>query len=397
MKAIMSRGPILFTGAEVFTPEQALTDASVLVIDGRVEAVAPEIAQTPSGTQVMNLHGLRLTPGLIDLHVQGLCGHDMWDENPDAMRAMSSDMTRFGVTSFLCTSSFYPGARFDAIMTMLEDTSLHVGARPRGLYLESPFVSEVKRGGIPAERITPPSRALLDKIIKISHGKLRIMTVAPELPGILDVIEGLKRNGVTAAIGHTNATFDETTRAIDAGASHATHLFNAMSPINHREPGAPSALLLDDRVTVELILDGIHIHPALIDMTVRLKGTQGAAIVTDAIKAAGLADGDYLFGDGVRQVKVRNGAPRLADGRLAGSSLTMNRAVRNMVEMVGRSPVEALTMATLTPAGVLGLERSLGRVAPGYDADLVVFDEDWSVRATMISGEFVFNELPECR
>lgn len=163
--------------------------------------------------------------------------------------------------------------------------------------------------------------------------------------------------------------------------------------MRHREPGAATALLLDDRVTVEQITDGIHIHPAMIDLAVRLKGPERVAIVTDSIKAAGLTDGDYIFGDSTRTVHVVNGAPRLDDGRLAGSSLTMDRAVRNMITMIGHEPLDAVRMATLTPAAVLNLDKKKGRIEPNCDADLVVFDEDWSVRATMIAGEFVFNDL----
>ena len=393
----MSNTPVLLKGADILTPTEVLPGSSALIVEGCIKQIGPESEELPAGTQVLDITGHILTPGLIDLHFQGLMGHDVWDSTPDAMRSISSDLARFGVTSFMCTSSFWPDDKFDTLVSLLQDDSLYAGARPQGLYLEGPFVSADKRGGIPADRLHAPSARYLDKVVKAAHGKLRIMTVAPELPGIMDIIAALTEIDVTVAIGHTNATYEQTVKAIDAGASHVTHLFNAMSPLHHREPGASVALLMDDRITVEQILDGIHIHPACIDMVIKLKGPERVAIVTDSIKAAGLQDGDYLFGDGVRVVHVRDGAPRLDDGRLAGSSLTMNRAVRNMVRMVGRGPLEAVRMATLTPATVMGLADRKGRIEPGYDADLVVFDEDWRVRATMIAGEFVFNELHDDR
>lgn len=344
----------------------------------------------PAGTELIDCKGLRITPGLIDLHFQGIMGHDVWEMSAEAMRAISTELSRFGVTSFLVTTAFYGGEKLARQVELVGEESLYAGAGALGVYLESPFISAAKRGGIPEDVVSRPSVEALGEIIEAARGKLRMMTVAPEAPGNVEVIEELVKNGIVAAIGHTNATYEETVRAIEAGARHATHLFNAMSGMHQREPGAATAALLDERVTVEQILDGIHVHPAMVELAVRLKGPERVVIITDAVKAAGLSDGDYVYGDRKRTVRVRDGAPRLEDGRLAGSSLTMDRAVRNMMEKVGRSAGEAVRMATTTPAEVLGLGGRKGRVAAGYDADLTVFDEEWSVRATMVSGRIVY-------
>ena len=194
MKDIMTTTPILLKGADLFTPEALLAGASVLVADGRIQAVherTDDPNERPPGTQVIDLKGLKLTPGLIDLHFQGALGHDVWEDDPGAMRAISSGLVRFGVTGFLCTSSFRVGGWFNGLIDMLDDASAQPGAQPLGLYLESPFVSLAKRGGIPQDVITPPSVEHLEEIIKLSRGHLRIMTIAPELPNILDIIDVL--------------------------------------------------------------------------------------------------------------------------------------------------------------------------------------------------------------
>lgn len=387
----MASEMMLLTGADVFTPTRFIRGGTVLVADGEIQSVEPRTNSVPPGTRTIDLTGLKLAPGFIELHFQGVGGHDVWDGRPESMQAISRDLAGFGVTAFTSTSAYHPTEKFARLVELLQDESLYRdGARPIGIYLESPFVSEAKRGGIPSDRLRPPSVRELEPILAMARGKLRMMTVAPELPGILDVVEALLANGVRVAVGHTNATYDQTRDVIDAGARHATHLWNAMTPFGHREPGAAGAVLLDERVGIELILDGIHLHPATIEMSLRLKGPEKSSIITDAVKAAGMPDGDYRFGDGERIVHVRGGAPRLDDGRLAGSTLTMDRAVANMVHVVGRPELEAVRMATLSPAQALGIDDRKGRIEPGWDADLVVLDEAYSVVGTMVAGEFVY-------
>jgi len=386
----MSNKPVLLKGAEVFTGEGPAHVGSVRIEQGKIVAVGAGLKA--EGAEVVDLKGVRLTPGMIDLHFQGVFGHDIWEKTPESYRFMSKKLAEFGVTGFMVTTMYHGVDELGVMADLLAEKGLYEGAQALGIYMESPFVNEVKRGGIALEALRAPSVEKLEAIIRAARGTLKMMTVAPELPGALKIIGELAAQDIVPAVGHTNASYEETAAAIEAGARHATHLMNAMSPLHHREPGAVAALLLDERVSVEVIVDKIHIHPGMVRLAWLLKGVEKMAIITDSVKAAGLEDGDYMFGDSTRLVRMKDGAPRLADGTLAGSSLTLDRGLVNTMEMTGCQAWEAGARATRTPAEVLGLGERKGRIAAGYDADLVVFDEGWRVRGTMIGGRMVYEK-----
>jgi N-acetylglucosamine-6-phosphate deacetylase len=257
-----------------------------------------------------------------------------------------------------------------------------------GIRLEGPFISLVKRGAQYPPAIRPPDPDELTAPLEVGEGLIRVVDFAPEEDRELRVLAALVRHGIVPSIGHTAATYEQAIQALDAGARHCTHLFNAMLPLAHRAPGAPGALLTDRRATVEIVADGIHLHPAVLRLVVAASGPAEVAVITDAVGAAGLPDGTYEFVG--RTVHVREGAVRLEDGTLAGSALTLDRGVRNLVALAGLRWTDAIRMATLTPATILGLADRKGRIAPGCDADLVALDADGHVCQTWTGGHLAY-------
>jgi len=378
---------LIVTAGKVLTPEESLPAHGVAVRDGRIALVAPreELAHLPSRERLDAPGGI-LTPGLIDLHNQGVLGHDVWDSDPEDYAEWMRGLVRFGVTSFQVTSTFERG-RFRRVVELTRPYP--GGAEPLGIYLEGPFISEAKRGAIPPELVSEPAPDLLEEILEAADGKLRMMTVAPERSDAQAVAERLRAAGVRVAIGHTDATYAEAQRLIPL-AANVTHCFNAMRGFHHREPGTVAAVLLAEGLPVEVIADGVHVHPAALRLAVRLKGPEAVNLVTDAIQAAGLPDGLYRSHRHGEVLRIVNGESRLPDGTLAGSTLTLNRAVRNIMEFTGVSLSDALRMATLNPARTAGVADRKGSLAPGKDADLVLFAEDLTVEATVVAGQVVY-------
>ena len=378
---------LIITAGTVITPEETLRKHGVAVRSGRIERVAPaaQLAQMPCRERIDAPRSI-LTPGLIDLHNQGVLGHDVWDSEAEDYAEWMRGLVRFGVTSFQVTTTF-ERQRFGRVVELTRQYP--DGARPLGIYLEGPFISPAKRGAIPPELVSQPAADLLEEILDVADGKLRMMTVAPERPDGVVVAERLREAGVRVAIGHTDATYEETQRLLPL-ASNVTHCFNAMRCFHHREPGTVGAVLLAEGLPVELIADGVHVHPAALRLALRLKGTDCTSLVTDAIQAAGLPDGEYRSHRHGETVRITDGESRTADGTLAGSTLTMDRAMGNMVKFTGVSLAEAVRMATLTPARATGADDCKGSLVPGKDADVVLLSQEFSVEATVVGGQVVF-------
>ncbi|MGH9962883.1 MAG: N-acetylglucosamine-6-phosphate deacetylase, partial [Pyrinomonadaceae bacterium] len=261
------------------------------------------------------------------------------------------------------------------------------GARILGLHLEGPFISEKKRGVHPPEYIRNPSARIFDELVKMSNSQVKLITLAPENPGAREFIEHIRSKGIVVSLGHSNASCEVARQAILAGATNATHTFNAMRDFNHREPGILGAVLTDSRVWAELIADGVHVDPTAVEMLLRCKGTRKILLITDAIAATGMPDGDYQVGS--VSVKVSQGVCRSPEGVLAGSTLTQDAALRNMVGWTGIPVEEAIYMLTRNPAESLGVSGSKGSVQPGKDADLVLLDDNLRVQATVCEGTLI--------
>ncbi len=361
-------------------------EPGAVVVEGRRIAEilrAPRAGDLPDPVMDADI----VAPGLVDLQVNGAFGVEV-GEDPAPLRQLATRLPETGVTAFLPTVITSPAAAYRRIFDAFDafDAAREVfGACPLGLHLEGPFLSSARPGAHRRDLIEAAEPGLLDTLL--DGDALRLMTLAPERPGASERIRRLRERGVVVSLGHTDASWEEFRVGADAGATMATHLYNVMSPFLHRAPGAIGAALTDDRLAVGLIADGVHAHPASVDLALRAKGVERVALVTDAMAAAGMNPGTYALGS--RRVLVDETSARLEDGRLAGSILTLDQAVRNVVRWTGTSPADALRMASEVPARLLGLER-VGRLVVGFDADLVLFDGDLMVQATIVKGQTAY-------
>jgi len=371
---------LLLHGGRVLPPAGPPGEGWVLIRAGRIEAVG---AGDPPAVNVprLDLAGALAAPGFIDLHVHGGDGVDFSSASGEEIGRAIALHARHGTTGLLATTL---SAAPDPLLAAVREIAAARAPGLLGAHLEGPFLSPARAGAQDPAHIRDPDRAELERLLEAGAGTVRIVTLAPERPRALATTALLRRAGVVAAVGHSDASWDEARAAFAAGATHAVHLFNGMRPLHHREPGVIGAALADPAVTCELICDGHHLHPGTIALVHALKGADGAVLVTDAMAAAGLPDGEY--GLGTLDVVVAGGRAGLAEGVvLAGSTLTMDRAVRTAVA-AGVPVDDALRMASATPARVLGLELTKGALAPGHDADVVVLDDVLAVRATIVGG-----------
>lgn len=363
----------------------------VLVVeDDRIIAVGPRShTPLPDNARHYDFPDAILAPGFIDIHIHGGSGHDVMETDGSVLAAIERGMLRHGVTSYLATTVTAP---LPATLRSLE----HLGAASRlkqdkarsrllGIHLEGPFISHAKRGVHPPENLLRPSPELLRQFHEASGGAIRMLTIAPELQGSLETIAEATQLGIRSSLGHSNATFAEANAGIHAGARHATHTFNAMRPLDHREPGILGAVLSDDSVTADLIADGVHVAPSMVKLFLSAKGTERAILITDAISATDMPDGKYKLGEFVVEVK---GSRCDLEGKLAGSVLTLDRAVRNVMRYATLSLQDSVRLVTLNPARLLGITGTRGMLAPGRIADVVVLAPSGEVIITMAAGKF---------
>ncbi len=355
---------------------------AALIFDDRVRG----ISYSTEGCELIDARGGYVVPGLIDLHIHGFDGSDISDGTVEAVRTVSEGIVKNGVTSYLPTTMTMPyddiTRAFDSVRDYLKgDTS--AGARVLGVNMEGPYLSPSKRGAHEISYLKIPNA---DFVIA-NNDIVRLTTIAPELPGAMECIPALVRNGIRVSIGHTAADYETALRAIELGANQATHTFNAMPAINHRDPGALTAVITDDRVYCELIADTFHVNKAFFKFLVKLKGDR-LMLITDCTRAGGMGDGVYTLGG--QEMHVSGIKCLLPDGTIAGSILTLNKAVKNMYMYGGVSLNNVVAMATYTPACALGLEHSKGAFMAGMDADIAIFDRDFNTLRTIIGGETVY-------
>ncbi|HEU5472997.1 MAG TPA: N-acetylglucosamine-6-phosphate deacetylase [Actinophytocola sp.] len=375
----------LIAGGRVVTPDGVLDPGWVLVERGSIGAVGT--GPSPAGaTEVVDAGGAWVVPGFVDIHCHGGGGESFAGAEPErAARAVAAHR-RHGTTTLLASLVSRPVpelARQIAALADLVDDGLLTG-----IHLEGPFLSVARCGAHDPAVLRPPDEDAVTSLLTAGRGAVRMVTIAPELDGALPAVKQLVSSGVLAAIGHTDATEAQVRPAIDAGAAVATHLFNGMRPLHHREPGPIGTLLDDERVTVELICDLVHVHPSVIRMAARHAGTGRTVLVTDAIAAAGVGDGVYDVGG--LAVTVVDGVPTLAGGAaLAGSTLTMDAAFRNLVRGCGLGVLEAVAATATRPAELLGLAKVTGALVPGLAADLVIMDASLRPTAVLRRGAWV--------
>ena len=332
-------------------------------------------------------NGHFLIPGMIDVHIHGAEGFDMMDGTTESVKAVSKACARTGCTSFLATSvSSSIEDLLNMVTNVKEVAGREPGAKIIGIHSEGPYLN-VKRKGMQNERyLRHPDLKEMKKIMEHTGSLLKMVTLAPELPGGMEMIRFLKEHGIIAAIAHSDATYDDAKQAFQCGASHITHCFNGMRPIHHRDPGVIIAAFEESSVSVQAIVDHIHLHPAIVRLIYREKGPDKMVLITDALQAMGMGDGTYLFGG--HEVKVVDRVATLSDGTLASSTVTMNEALEKTVSS-GIPLRDAVKMATRTPADILGLSNK-GRLEPGADADLVLINDRFEVLHTIVNGKTVF-------
>ena len=380
----------LLLARQLITPLQAIDDAALLIDDGAIAAVGRRAElNLPASTRVIDFGDAILAPGLIDIHIHGGAGHDVMEGSDESLAAVERLMTRHGVTSYCPTTVTAP---IDATLRSLDALGKAVvnagkrdgtRARPLGIHFEGPFLSHAKRGVHPPALLQPASQALFDRMWNAASGRVSIMTIAPEIDGAIALIAEAAQRGVCVSLGHSDAKLPEAQAATRAGARHATHTFNAMRPLDHRDPGILGAVLTDRNLTADIIVDGIHLDPVIVDLFVRAKGLDGAVLITDAISATGMPDGTYTLGG--LEVQVKDGRCE-SGGRLAGSVLTLDRAVRNTVQFARISLQQAIRLATLNPARVLGIEKRKGTLSVGADADIAVFSPAGEIIRSIVGG-----------
>ncbi|KOP69162.1 N-acetylglucosamine-6-phosphate deacetylase [Bacillus sp. FJAT-18019] len=373
----------------IATETECIENGSILIENGRITAIYQDTPTFPKGIKIVDGGGKLLIPGMVDVHIHGANGYDMMDGTTRSIQEVSKACAATGCTSFLATSVT---SELEALLLMIDNVKQVMGdeegALIAGIHAEGPYLN-LKRKGMQNEAfLRHPDRAEMEVILERAGSALRMVTIAPELPGGMEMVSFLHGEGIVVAVAHSDATYEEAKEAFRLGASHITHCFNGMRPIHHRDPGVVVAAFEEPKVSLQAIVDNVHLHPAIVRMMFRMKGPEGIVLITDALQAMGLGDGEYEFGG--HQVKVQDGIAKLHDGTLASSTVTMNEALRNTVEL-GIPLLDAVRMASTTPAGVLGL-ASKGRIAPGMDADVVLLDHDFQVEWTMIGGSVVYRK-----
>jgi len=379
MKAIVN--------GSVYTPEQVLAPGTVLIEEGRIAAVGlADTLAVPPEAEVIEADGMAVAPGLIDVHIHGLMGYD--GMGPDLAHVIR-ELPAFGVTAFLGTTLTLPRdevfAGLEAMAAVLDTPP--PGAQCLGIHLEGPHLTPARPGMATSDWFEPLTWEGFQALQAAAADHIRMLTFAPEMDEAMACIPHLIEAGVVPVIGHSDATFDQVAQAVQLGLSHATHTFNAMRPLHHREPGVVGAVMYFDEIVAELIGDGVHVHPAVMAILLRIKGLERVALVSDAAPLAGLPDGEYEWEH--KPVFVRDGSCRLADGTIAGAHTLLDTGVHNLVRLVGLPLEQALVPATRVPADVLGLHK--GRLAPGYDSDIVLLDSDCRSVLTMVKGEVVYH------
>lgn len=377
-------------GGGILTPE-GVRKGHAVVYGERIEGVVRE-EDLGGGLERQDAGGCWICPGFVELHVHGARGADTMDATPEALDTMAQFLATTGVTSFLATTMTLPLPQVVAALEAVRAAMGRppTGARLLGAHLEGPFIDPAHRGAQDAAHVGPPD----GDFVWTHRDVIRIVTLAPERDRDFRCLDALRNSGVVCALGHSGATFEEALEGVAHGIRHATHLFNAMPPFHHRRPGPAGAALVCDEVTCELIADGVHVHPGLYPLIYRAKGPEGLVLVTDAMRGGGMAEGTWDLGG--QTVTVRDGEARLADGTIAGSVLSMDRALRNFRRATGLSLEAMMPLVSGNAARILGQGHRLGRIAPGYLADLVLLDHEETVRRTVVGGKTVF-EAPEAR
>jgi N-acetylglucosamine-6-phosphate deacetylase len=375
-------------GGTIYTPEEVIASGVVVLDQTQILTVGTnQEGAVPPEAEIIDTTGKHIVPGYVDVHIHGLLGNDvMGSALADVIRLLP----RFGVTAFMATTVTLPRDEIiRALHTMADMLSEPPpGARCLGIHIEGPHLSPAKPGMATASWFEPLTREYFDALQEAAQGHIRMITFAPEEGEAMSVIPHLVEGGVIPVIGHSDATFDQVSKAVELGLCHATHTYNAMRPLHHREPGVVGAVMHHEQIMAELIADGIHVHPAAMEILIRVKGLDHVVLISDGAPLAGLPDGEYEWEH--KPVFVKDGVCRLADGTISGAHALLDSGVRNLVSEMGLPLEKALIPATSTAAASVNLDNK-GQLRPGYDADLVVLDHDLQPEKTFVEGEMLWS------
>ena len=390
----MPDGPLVLDAGAILTPLEKYSPGRIVIRGDRIEAAGLiSDLRMPDASTHFDFSSWTLVPGFIEPHVHGCGGFDVMDATPDSMKVISKTLAKYGTTSFLPTTVSAPlnvlSEAVERLGRLIAQDS--AGAKPLGIHLEGPFLNAARRGTHQPANVRNADPALLSNWVQRSNGWIKLLTMAPELDAAGTTADAARKAGLAVALGHSDATYQESVAAVDAGTRYAVHTFNAMRPLSHRDPGIVGAVLSDDRVFAEIIADGIHVAPEVVRIFARAKGPSRIILATDATSATGMPDGEYALGNG--HVQVTGGVCRDAEGRLAGSTLTQDRALRNLLQWTGMRLEDALLGLTCNPASVLRLEGR-GHIEPGAFADVTLLDRNLEVARTYVSGKLVFAMQP---
>jgi N-acetylglucosamine-6-phosphate deacetylase len=381
---------LIVTASQLYTPLESIACPHILIEDGLIQSVSSQRdAEFPKG-KTLDFKDKVLAPAYLDIHLHGSGGRDVMEADGAALMAIESMLASRGVAAYLPTTVTASEDRTLRALEHLGD-AVRKGAQPGrstplGIHLEGPFISCAKRGVHPPEHLVSPSPEKLQRFWEASSGTLRMLTIAPEIPGAIETIRHARQLGIHCSLGHSNATYEEATAAIAAGANHATHTFNAMRALDHRDPGILGAVLQHRKLSADIIADGIHVHPSVVDLFIRAKGLDRAILITDAISATGMPEGRYDLGG--LEVEVKNERCEYK-GKLAGSVLMLERAIRNVMSFATLNLQDALRLATLNPASLIGVSDERGTLKPGSRADIVVLTPEGQLTQTILGGEVV--------
>jgi N-acetylgalactosamine-6-phosphate deacetylase len=372
---------------QVFSEAAILDEHYVLIQDGLIASIDKVVNKE---IPIMSFENYRLLPGFLDLHIHGREGCDIMDAKRDSIETISTSLAKHGIVGFLGTTVTSTWDNTLAAFSTIGEAyhNQPSGAQVLGAYNEGLFFTEDHKGAHDEKYFLPLSKENIDAIIAASQGALKVVALAPELPGSIDIIKYLTAKGVKAMLGHTNANYQQTCDALHSGACGGVHVFNGMKGIHHRDPGCAGAVLLDKDAYVEVIADGVHLHPAILQLIYRLKGAKKMGLISDCIVAGGMKDGTYRLG--MLDVKVLEGVARTESGSLAGSTLTLEKAVDNLIKLADIPPLEAVHMASLVPAEFLEVSDTWGSILVGKRACLTLVDDNFNVQATLIDGQFSY-------
>lgn len=387
---------VLLKGIDIYSEGQLIQNGYIKIIDEKIAEVdlLTNLENEEEFTIIDVPSTYKAVPGFIDVHIHGVNGADVMDATKEALDTMSSTLPKEGTTSFLATTMTQDTKEIEKALAnvgeYLQGKQETGKAEIMGVHLEGPFVNPDKAGAQPLKHIIDPDLPLLKKWELLTNNMIKLVTLAPERPGGLEMVNYLSTHGIVASIGHSDATFEEVNKAIESGANHVTHLYNQMSGLHHREPGVVGSVFLRDELKAEIIVDGVHVRPEMVDLAYKIKRKDGLLLITDSMRAKCLKNGEYDLGG--QDVIVKDGKAVLADGTLAGSILKLGTALQNIITYTGCTLADAIEMASVNPAKQLNIFDRKGSLAIGKDADIVILDENLDVYMTFCRGELAFTK-----